>query len=83
MTDDIWRRQEIESPCVKVCVLHPDAKICIGCYRTGDEIARWSRFSHEERRAIMAELSARSAMFPKRSGGRAARLQRRTGASKG
>lgn len=83
MTNDIWRRQEIESPCVKICVLHPDAKLCIGCYRTADEIARWSRFNPEERHAIMAELSTRSAMLPKRSGGRAARLKRRAGASEG
>ena len=38
MSDDVWKRNEIESPCVKVCVLQPETRICFGCYRTGDEI---------------------------------------------
>ncbi|MDF2234063.1 DUF1289 domain-containing protein [Albimonas sp. CAU 1670] len=58
-TDPIWRRDEIESPCVKVCILHPQAKICVGCLRTGDEIAGWSRMSPDRRREIMGQLSSR------------------------
>ncbi len=76
MTDDIWTRDEIESPCIKVCVMHPEARICTGCHRTGEEIARWSRMSAEERRAIMAELPSRVSLLRKRRGGRAARLNR-------
>ena len=76
MTDDIWTRDEIESPCIKVCVMHPEARICTGCHRTGEEIARWSRMSAEERRAIMAELPSRISLLRKRRGGRAARLNR-------
>ncbi len=77
MSDDIWKRDEIESPCVKLCVLHPEAKLCMGCFRTGDEIAGWARKSPEERRTIMAELAGREALIPKgRRGGRAARIKR-------
>lgn len=76
MNDDIWKRQEIESPCVKVCVLHPDAGICLGCYRTRDEIAMWSRMSPEARREIMDGLEDRKSHLPGRRGGRAARLAR-------
>ena len=50
--DDVWRRDEVESPCVKVCVIHPEARLCTGCYRTIDEIAAWSRMSAEERRRL-------------------------------
>lgn len=57
--DEVWKRNEIDSPCVKVCVMHPGARLCMGCFRTGDEIARWSRMSPEERTAIMADLPAR------------------------
>ena len=32
---------EISSPCVKICVIDPLSALCIGCGRTGDEIARW------------------------------------------
>ena len=47
--DKIWTRNEIESPCVRICVVHTEARICTGCYRTMDEIARWSRMESEER----------------------------------
>ena len=61
--DEVWKRDEIDSPCVKVCVLHPGAKLCMGCYRTGDEIARWSRMAPEERRSIMDALPEREPLI--------------------
>ena len=70
MSDEVWRREEIESPCVKICVLHPEARICIGCHRTGEEIATWSRMSREERRDIMSALPERKTLLPGRRGGR-------------
>ncbi len=77
MTDiPVWTRDEIESPCVRVCVVHPEARICTGCLRTMDEIRDWSRMSPEKRREIMAELPSRAPMLKKRRGGRAARMSR-------
>lgn len=73
-SDGIWKRAEIESPCVKVCVVHPEARICVGCHRTIDEIAGWSRMTPEDRRTIMAGLPARAGLLARRRGGRAARL---------
>jgi predicted Fe-S protein YdhL (DUF1289 family) len=75
-SDAIWRRAEIDSPCVKVCVIHPEARLCIGCHRTIEEIAAWSRLTPEDRRAIMAELPGRAPNLAQRRGGRAARLSR-------
>jgi len=75
VSDDIWKRDEIESPCVKLCVVHPEARLCIGCLRSIDEITMWSRMPPETRRTIMAELPARAPLIAKRRGGRAARLQ--------
>lgn len=63
--EEVWKRDEIDSPCVKVCVLHPGAKLCMGCFRTGEEIARWSRMQPEERRSIMAELADREPLIAK------------------
>jgi len=77
MNDDVWKRDEIESPCINICMIHRDAKICVGCYRTGDEIMIWSRLSPEARRAIMDELPSRAADIPVRRGGRAARIKER------
>lgn len=73
MSDNVWQRAEIESPCVKVCVLHPEARLCVGCYRTGEEIARWSRMTSEERHEIMAALPDRASSLTQRRGGRRAR----------
>ncbi|WP_082029442.1 DUF1289 domain-containing protein [Tateyamaria sp. ANG-S1] len=72
----VWKRNEIESPCVQICVIHPETRLCTGCARSIDEIGGWSRMSPEERRAIMDELPQREAAPKGRRGGRAARLKR-------
>lgn len=74
-SDGVWRRAEIESPCVKICVIHPAAEICIGCYRTRAEIAGWSRMAPAERRALMATLPEREPRLTRRP--RAGRRARR------
>ena len=61
--DQVWTRAEVDSPCIKVCVLHPAAKLCLGCYRTGEEIARWSAMTDAERAALKAELPGREALL--------------------
>ena len=38
-----------------------EGELCRGCARSLDEIARWSRASEAERRAILALLPARRA----------------------
>lgn len=76
MDDIVWTRPEIESPCVRVCVVHPETRLCTGCARSIDEIGRWSRMTPEERSTIMAELPNRDAAPKVRRGGRAARLNR-------
>ena len=74
MTDAVWKRDEIESPCVKICVIQPESRICTGCLRTIDEIGAWSRMTPDARRDVMADLETRRANLTKRRGGRAARL---------
>lgn len=77
--DGVWTRDEVESPCVRLCVVHPEARICTGCYRSIDEITRWSKMDPQERREIMAALPDRAPLLAKRRGGRAARLKRSQG----
>lgn len=71
--DEVWRRDEIDSPCVKVCVIHPESRLCLGCHRTTDEIARWSKMTPEERAEITAALPGRNPSPGRRSGGASAR----------
>ena len=77
MKDDVWRRNEIESPCIKICVVHPEARLFTGCLRSIDEITQWSKMSAETRREIIADLPNRKSLLTKRRGGRAARLAKR------
>lgn len=76
MSDEVWKRDEVQSPCVKICVVHPEERLCVGCYRSIDEIARWSRMTDDERRAVLADLPARAPRLVKRRAGRMARLDR-------
>ena len=71
----IWTREEPQSPCVNVCVMHPSEGICVGCYRTLDEIAGWGMMSPDNRRAVLALLPDRKPLLKKRRGGRAGRIQ--------
>ncbi|MCC5971747.1 MAG: DUF1289 domain-containing protein [Pararhodobacter sp.] len=71
----IWKRAEIDSPCVNVCVIHPREGICAGCYRTIDEIGAWSQMTPEVRRSVMADLPSRAGLLKKRRGGREARIR--------
>lgn len=74
-TDHIWARAEIESPCVKVCVIHPESRLCTGCLRSIDEIGAWSKMTPAARSDVMAELPERASKLTKRRGGRAGRLK--------
>ena len=76
MKDEVWERDEIQSPCVKLCVVHPEERICMGCLRSMEEIATWSRLTHEARAAVMADLPARAPRLARRRGGRMGRLDR-------
>jgi uncharacterized protein len=39
--------------------MHPQTGYCLGCFRTLDEIARWSSLSDDEQRAINLQLPLR------------------------
>lgn len=51
----------MQTPCIKVCTLDARSGLCLGCGRTIDEIARWSRMSEAERARIMEDLAQREA----------------------
>ncbi len=76
MNDEVWSRAEVESPCIKLCVVHPEERICVGCFRTIEEISVWSRLSPAARAEIMADLPTRAPGLRVRRGGRAGRLDR-------
>ncbi len=48
---------ETESPCVAVCLVEGD--ICIGCYRSMDEIGEWLGATQERRAQIIDAAEVR------------------------
>ena len=49
----------ITSPCIDLCRMSDDGSHCIGCYRTLEEIVRWSKADDKEKRAILAAVARR------------------------
>ena len=76
MPDDVWKRDEVQSPCIKICVVHPETRLCTGCMRSIDEIRDWSTMTNDDRTRILDDLPTRAPQLKKRRGGRAARLKR-------
>jgi uncharacterized protein len=74
--DEVWMRDETQSPCVKLCVVHPEERLCVGCFRTIEEISQWSRLTPAARAVIMTDLPLRAPRLMKRRGGRIGRLDR-------
>jgi predicted Fe-S protein YdhL (DUF1289 family) len=74
---DAFIEPEIESPCIKVCVIDPGSGYCIGCGRTREEIASWLGINAGERRRIMGVLRDRMSSLTdrrRRKGGRRGRF---------
>lgn len=55
------------SPCIGVCRINPDTRLCEGCRRSLSEIAEWIVYDEERRCAVLAALPARNP-FPPPSG---------------
>ena len=72
--DNLWVRKEIDSPCLKLCSIHPTERICVGCYRSMEEIGAWSSLSSKVRLEIMSELPSRASRIQKRRGGRSPKV---------
>lgn len=52
------------SPCTNVCRIDPVSGFCVGCRRSLDEIANWSRLDAAARQAVLAALRDRQAAVP-------------------
>lgn len=46
------------SPCINICKLDKN-KICIGCFRTIDEIANWTKYTDAEKLKVINQLKGR------------------------
>ena len=48
---------QVGSPCLKICTLEDD--MCIGCFRTQDEIREWIIYTDEQKRVVLEKLEER------------------------
>ncbi|MGR6872737.1 DUF1289 domain-containing protein [Pseudomonas sp. HK3] len=48
----------VKSPCVAICALDEN-DMCIGCYRTGDEITNWGTMDNTEKAKVLENVSER------------------------
>jgi predicted Fe-S protein YdhL (DUF1289 family) len=48
----------VESPCVRNCCLNDD-DVCLGCFRSIDEIKRWTESDNPERLNILQQAGQR------------------------
>ena len=54
----------VPSPCRNICVMHEPSGLCVGCGRTLDEIAAWSKLDDKAKRAVWTLLPRRLATLP-------------------
>ena len=48
------------TPCIGVCTINPDTKMCIGCLRTVKEIGAWRTMTLNQKRDVVAACKARA-----------------------
>lgn len=49
----------MKTPCTGLCRVDPSGELCLGCFRTVDEVCAWRLMTDEERAAAMAKLGER------------------------
>jgi predicted Fe-S protein YdhL (DUF1289 family) len=54
-------QEEVESPCVRSCVIDQNTGFCAGCFRTLHEISYWVSYTREQRLRIMTFVETRRA----------------------
>ncbi len=52
---------DVASPCISVCVMDAASGLCLGCWRTLDEIAAWGALDADGKRAVLAAVAERRA----------------------
>ena len=51
--------EEVKSPCNELCLVDEDTGLCVGCLRTSDEIALWSKYTNEQKADVIEEIKNR------------------------
>jgi len=49
----------LPSPCINICQIDAASGLCLGCFRSIDEITRWAQADEASQRAILAAIEQR------------------------
>jgi predicted Fe-S protein YdhL (DUF1289 family) len=52
--------QSMTSPCTSICTLN-DEDVCVGCYRTSEEIQNWRYLNNDQRQDVLVLCGERGA----------------------
>ena len=52
-------QNEIQSPCIGVCTVDDSTGMCLGCYRTIDEIKGWWDMNPKDQKNLLIALEER------------------------
>ncbi len=55
----MFEEPQVESPCINVCTMDAGTGLCIGCYRTIEEIQGWWDMSFEQKSDVIKKTWAR------------------------
>ncbi|QCP48280.1 DUF1289 domain-containing protein [Trinickia violacea] len=51
----------VNSPCIDVCNLDGKTRLCVGCFRTLEEIRGWMKMTDHRRHQLISDRSRRQA----------------------
>lgn len=51
-------KKKIKSPCQLICTYDTD-NICVGCYRSAEEVANWDSYSDEKKLKVLGDTAKR------------------------
>ncbi len=52
-----FNKKTIKSPCMDICITRDG--VCIGCYRTLEEMAGWKSYTEEQKAEVLEKIKAR------------------------
>ncbi len=63
MNQNLPNNARTQSPCIGQCCLD-EQDLCVGCFRTMDQIVTWATMSNEQRDAVLVECKKRKEIRP-------------------
>jgi predicted Fe-S protein YdhL (DUF1289 family) len=52
-------KPDVPSPCLSICRMDATSELCLGCFRTLDEIGAWGRSDDASKRAVWRAIAER------------------------